>query len=211
MWRLKTGSTGFAITASAQLLVKTDPTAPALDALAPLEAVRLGGSGSNAVRRERAVLRHKQQLKSDAQLATAAPDSVALRELGERFAAGACCNEMLAAACALYAQRNAFGDSGPDAADYRYVSYQQFWARVQALAAGAPRPLWAQRAIHCIGLHGCGAPSTAGACCGCSRQRLLAAVVQPCNFASLQQAARTGGRLGPVDDTSHQVCLVRLS
>ena len=135
MWRLKAGGTSVAITASAQLLVKTGPAAPALDAQAPLQAGRLGGS--NAERRERAVLRHKQQMLGDAQLAAAAPDSGALRELGARWAAGASCNEMLAAACALYAQREAFGDSAPDAAEFRYVSYEQFWARVQALAAGA--------------------------------------------------------------------------
>ena len=135
MWRLKAGGTSVAITASAQLLVKTGPAAPALDVQAPLQAGRLGGS--NAERRERAVLRHKQQMLGDAQLAAAAPDSGALRELSARWAAGASCNEMLAAACALYAQREAFGDSAPDAAEFRYVSYEQFWARLQALAAGA--------------------------------------------------------------------------
>ena len=46
------------------------------------------------------------------------------------------CIEMLEAICKVYAERTAFGFCPPGEADWRTLTYQQFWQRVQAFAAG---------------------------------------------------------------------------
>ena len=46
------------------------------------------------------------------------------------------CIETLEAICKVYAERTAFGFCPPGEADWRTLTYQQFWQRVQAFAAG---------------------------------------------------------------------------
>lgn len=46
------------------------------------------------------------------------------------------CIETLEAICRVYAERPAFGFCPPGEADWRTLTYQQFWLRVQAFAAG---------------------------------------------------------------------------
>ena len=69
------------------------------------------------------------------------------------------CIETLEAICKVYAERTAFGFCPPGEADWRTLTYQQFWLRVQAFAAGrhlhAPALATAQLLVAPLGVQ-CG-------------------------------------------------------
>lgn len=87
----------------------------------------------------RAVQRHKAQLKTDSQLAAAAPDEGAKRQLTECYESGSGCNELLATVCRVYGERDVFGYSVGGAAEFSYITYAQLWERIETLATGMSR------------------------------------------------------------------------
>ena len=77
-------------------------------------------------------------LKTDAQLAAAAPDDAARAQLVECYDRDGSVNELVETVCRVYGARNVFGSSVDGAADFSYITYAQLWERVRALAAGMP-------------------------------------------------------------------------
>ena len=83
-----------------------------------------------------ALQRHRQQLRSDPELAAAGLDEHAQAELNATFERGGSCNEMLQTICRVYAKRRAFGYSADGSANFKYVTYEELNQRVLRLAAG---------------------------------------------------------------------------
>ena len=113
-------------------------TSSTLERMSSLEA---DSPDANSDMCNRAVQRHMAQLKTDAQLAAAAPDDEAKRQLTECYESGGSCNELLATVCRVYGERNVFGYSVGGAAEFSYITYAQLWERIETLATGVyPEP-----------------------------------------------------------------------
>ena len=86
-----------------------DSNGSASSTLERMSSLEADSPDANSEMCNRAVQRHKAQLKTDAQLAAAAPDDEAKRQLTECYESGGSCNELLATVCRVYGERNVFG------------------------------------------------------------------------------------------------------